>query len=194
MEAHIRVHTEYITQEVLHEYLKHYCDMYYIALETDAERPHFQGYVKFKSNYASLESLRNQLKKRLSQKGNKVYSISMARESRSRHIAYLKKEGNDPVLQYGVPVGDIRTANELVETFKVRSKMSPLEKLADGYSGGVDVKQIGTYIIREFKIQGKMIPDVRMMKRYIENIRIIKWPEVYRDNYLQEVERLFQVW
>lgn len=194
MEAHIRVHTEYITQEALKEYLGHYCDMYYVALETDASRPHYQGYVKFKPNYASLESLRNQLKKRLKEKGNKVYSISLARESRARHIAYLKKEGYDPLLQYGVPTTDLRTANELVETFKSRQKMSPLEKLADGYSGGTDVKDIGMYIIREFRTQGKMIPDVRMMKRYIENIRILKWPEVYRDNYLQEVERLFQVW
>lgn len=194
MEAHIRVHTEYISQEVLTEYLQHYCDMYYIALETDASRPHYQGYVKFKPNYASLESLRNQLKKRLKEKGNKVYSISAARESRARHIAYLKKEGYEPLIQHGIPIADQRAATELVETFKARQKMSPIEKLADGYSGSEDVKDIGLYIIREMKTQGRLVPDVRMMKRYIENIRILKWPDRFRDTYLQEVERLFQVW
>lgn len=192
MEAHLRVHTQYITGESLKDFLEHYCDQWYIALETDANRSHYQGYVKFKVNYVSAESLRNQLKKRLSDKGNKVYSISLARESKARHIAYLMKEGYEPFTKCGISVSDMQSARELVSQFKARQNLSPLEKLAYDYSGSPDIGDIVRYILNEFKHQGKMVPDVRMMKRYVENLRIMKWPEIYKDKYVEEVERLFQ--
>jgi hypothetical protein len=98
MEAHIRVHQEFIKPESLKEFLQTYCTRWYIALEVEASRAHYQGYISVKPEYRSLESLRRLLKKRLEEGsvGNKAYSISAARESMTRHIAYLMKEGYEP--------------------------------------------------------------------------------------------------
>lgn len=191
MDAHLRVHTDFISLSNLQSYIDRYCDKAYIAREEDATRPHYQGYVQFKFEYKNLESLRNLLKKNLSQKGNKVYSISLARESRYRHLAYMMKEGTPPVIQKNISILELKSAQELVDDFRRRQKMTPMEKLADSYSGDDSVENICKYIMEEWKHQGKMLPDPRLMKRYIQSIQFIKWPEVHQAKYLQEVGQLF---
>lgn len=191
MEAHLRVHTGFITLSNLVAYTDKYCTKVYMALEEDATRPHYQGYVRFDVKYKNLESLRNLLKKFLTEKGNKVYSISLARESMARHIAYLMKEGQEPVINRNISILDLNQARDLVTDFKKRQAMTSIEKLADSYSGSPDIKSICNYILSEWKRQGKMVPDIRLMKRYIQSIQFIKWPEEFQAKYLQEVSELF---
>jgi len=191
MEAHLRVHTEYISLSNLQAYTDKYCSKVYMVREEDAARPHYQGYVRFDVKYQNLESLRNLLKKYLTQKGNKVYSISLARESMARHIAYLMKEGGEPVFNRNISILDLNAAKDLVSDFKKRQAMTSMERLADSYSGDDKVESIAKYIMSEWRRQGKMLPDPRLMKRYIQTIQFIKWPEVHQARYLQEVAQLF---
>jgi hypothetical protein len=191
MEAHLRVHTEYISLANLISYTDKYCTKVYLVKEEDATRPHYQGYVRFDQKYQNLESLRNLLKKHLTQKGNRVYSISLARESMQRHIAYLMKEGQEPLVQKNISILDLKAAKDLVTDFKKRQSMTTMEKLADSYSGDDSVERIAKYIMEEWKRQGRMLPDPRLMKRYIQTIQFIKWPEVHQARYLQEVAQLF---
>jgi hypothetical protein len=87
---------------------------------------------------------------------------------------------------------DLKYSQELVQEFRKKQKMSPLQRLAYEYSGTDDIDEIVKYVLDESKKSGKMIPDVRMMKRYVENIRILKWPDKFQVEYLQEVRRLFE--
>jgi len=192
MEAHIRVHTEFITMSNLVSYTDKYCTKVYLVREEDATRPHYQGYVRFDAKYQNLESLRNLLKKFMpNHKGNKAYSISLARESMQRHIAYLMKEGNDPILSKNISILDLKAAKDLVADFKKRQGMTSMERLADSYSGDLSPNSICKYVMEEWKRQGKMVPDVRLMKRYIQTIQFFKDPDQFRAKYLQEVEQLF---
>lgn len=191
MEAHIRVHTDHITQDNMIAYMDTYCSKYYLVQENDATRPHYQAYCQFKPEYQNLESLRGLLRKKLTEKGNKVYSISLARESNLRHIAYLMKEELPPVKAVNISILELKEAQGLVKEFKTKQKMTSMERLAHEYTGDKDVKSICKYIMEEWKRQGKMFPDPRLMKRYVQNIQILKWPLHFQASYIQEVEELF---
>lgn len=195
-DVHVRVHTEFITQENLIEFLTTYCSRWYMARETDASRPHYQAFATFKPRYLNVESMRNQLKKRLNDrerdKGNKVYSISVARECMAQHIAYLMKEGQDPVSQEGISDDTLQTAQQLVKDFKRKQGMSTVQRLAYEYKGPInDVRAIGKYVIEESQKNGKLLPDMRLMKRYVESIQFYKDPKTYEAKYLDILENFF---
>ena len=191
MDAHLRVHTQFITQSNVIEFLDRYCTSYYLVREVDATRPHYQAMCRFKVEYQNLESLRNQLKKRLSEKGNKVYSISAQRESQMRHLAYLMKEGGEPVAKLGISVTLMTGAKELQADYEKKKKMTTVERLAYEYQGSTSVSDICKYVMEETKRSGKMLPDPRLMKRYIQNIQVLKWPEMFQRQYIDEVQNLF---
>jgi hypothetical protein len=101
------------------------------------------------------------------------------------------KEGQEPLVQKNISILDLKAAKDLVTDFKKRQSMTTMEKLADSYSGDDSVERIAKYIMEEWKRQGRMLPDPRLMKRYIQTIQFIKWPEVHQARYLQEVAQLF---
>ena len=86
IDAHIRVHKDWIELEHMIEYVKRYASRCILVEELEASRGHYQAYVRFNPDYANLESLRNLLRLRLKGKGNKVYSISLQREDQDLHL------------------------------------------------------------------------------------------------------------
>ena len=93
MEAHCRIHTEMISQDDLLTFVKETADRWYVVLESQATRPHYQMYVQFKTKYKSLNAMRNKVKKILSGEGNRAYSISEVKD-RIHLLCYLLKENN----------------------------------------------------------------------------------------------------
>ena len=55
-------------------------ERWYVVLESQATRPHYQMYIQFKTKYKSLNAMRNKVKKILSGQGNRAYSISEVKE------------------------------------------------------------------------------------------------------------------
>lgn len=190
MDAHIRVHMDWIELEAMIEYCKRYASRCILVKELEASRDHYQAYVRFKDEFKNLESLRNLLRIRLKGKGNKVYSISAQREDHISHFAYLLKEcvkdKREPLLMFGVSPLDIKEAELKCVEYQKRQKMNSFERLAEDFKGNInDPFELATYLLREFKAKGKMVPDVYLMRKYVDTIRYIKQPEQFEKDYIR---------
>ena len=194
IDAHIRVHKDWIELEHMIEYVKRYASRCILVEELEASRGHYQAYVRFNPDYANLESLRNLLRLRLKGKGNKVYSISLQREDHMSHYAYLLKEcvknNTQPILMFGISPMDIKEAELKCKDYQARQKMQPIERLAEDYTGQIDGKEIARYLLKVYKDKGKVVPDIRLMRRYVDTIMYIKDPERFENEYLWRFSQL----
>lgn len=189
MDAHVRVHKDWIELDQMLDFCKRYASRCILVHELEASREHYQAYVRFLPDYKNLESLRNLLRIRLKGKGNKVYSISAQREDCLSHYAYLLKEcvkdNKQPLLMFGVSPIDIKEAELKVKEYQSRQKMTSFERLAVDFTGNInDEEAVALFILREFKSKGKMVPDVRMMQKYVDTLRYINEPERFEQDYM----------
>lgn len=189
MDAHIRVHKDWIELDQLVEYCKRYATRCILVEELEASRDHYQAYVRFNDEYKNLESLRNLLRIRLKGKGNRVYSISAQREDHLSHYAYLLKEcvkdGKQPLLMFGVSPIDIKEAELKCKEYQSRQKMSSFERMAADFKGDIHQdEQVALYVLREFKARQKMVPDVRMMRKYVDTLQYIRDPDRFENAYM----------
>ena len=174
LEAQVRVHTEFVTQEELHKFFQAKTDRYYLVLEQDAKRPHFQAYAKFKPNYENINSLRNQLKRILSGKGNGAYSITPIKKSAEHLIAYLMKEPN--LIAHNLPQDLLSKAGAMYEEYQKVSKdphRPIIEVLYDQFPPRLDAytqEEIIDILIRYFHKVGKLQPDLYMLRKYVNTI------------------------
>ena len=174
MEAQVRVHTEFISQVELHKFFQDKTDRYYLVLEQDATRPHFQAYAKFKPKYENINSLRNQLKRILTGKGNGVYSISPLKKSAEHLIAYLMKEPN--LIAHNVPKDVLSKAEAMYEEYQKSSKdphRPIIELLYDQCPPKLNAytqDEIIDIIIRYFHKVNRLQPDLYMLKKYVNTI------------------------
>jgi hypothetical protein len=99
--------------------------------------------------------------------------------------------GAPPIMNKNISVFELQSAKELVDDYARRQKMTSIERLADSYGGASDHGSICKYIMDETKKQGRMLPDPRLMKRYIVSLQFIKWPEEFSRIYQAEVSQLF---
>lgn len=177
MEAHLRVHTQFISQEDLLCWIRKKCDSYYVALEEDANRPHFQAYVCFKPESQNMNSLRNSLKKLLTGEGNAVYSLRALKKPREHLVCYLLKE-NKPIARC-VEVGLMKQAELLQEEIlnskkSVKDKHRPImEQLLEEFPArgrAYSQAEMVSGIVRWFHKNGRMQPDMFMLGKYVRTM------------------------
>ena len=152
------------------------CDSYYVALEEDAERPHFQAYVRFKPEYANMNSLRNTLKKILSATGNAVYSLRPLKKPREHLVCYLLKE-NKPVARC-IEIELMKQAEllqeEILSKKVVKDKHRPImEQLLDEFpprGRAYSQAEMVSGIVRWFHKNGRMQPDMFMLGKYVRTM------------------------
>ena len=176
MELHLRVHTEFISQDTLCEWVRKYCESYYVALEEDAQRPHFQAYIKTKPDYKNVNSLRNSLKKLITSKGNAVYSLRGLKKPKVHLVCYLLKE-NKPIMKC-IEVGLLKEAEALQEeilskksnTDRHRPIMEQLLEVFPARGRAYSQEEMVSGIVRWFHDNGRMQPDMFMLGKYVRTL------------------------
>jgi hypothetical protein len=203
MEAQLRVHQEFIPQADMLKFIQDKCDEYYLVLEADATRPHYQAYVKFKSKYENINSLRNQLKKLLTGKGNGAYSISELKKPPEHLVAYLMKEEGH--IAHKVPKELLAKAEQVFEEFKQskkrRDNRTILEQLTDEFPPRLNAytqAEMVSTIIRYFHKNGKLQPDMYSLQKYIRTLcaqmDIDRYVRVAQHEYSDKFNTLEVMW
>lgn len=88
-EYQLRIHSLRRDDDIV-EWLRSRADAWYCAYESDANRNHYQMYIK--SKYKE-QSLRRYIKEELKLEGNRQYSLSLLRKEVKDLVCYLMKEG-----------------------------------------------------------------------------------------------------
>lgn len=175
MELHLRCHTGFVTQDKICDWIRKYCESYYVALEEDAERPHFQAYIKTKPEYQNVNSLRNSLKKILSGQGNAAYSLRGLKKPKVHLVCYLLKE-NKPIMRC-IEIGLMKEAEALQE--EIQSKKSTdrhrpiMEQLLEVFPArgrAYSQEEMVSGIVRWFAANGRMQPDMFMLGKYVRTL------------------------
>lgn len=177
MEAHLRVHTSFVSQDTLVSWVRDRADSWFVALEEDATRPHFQAYVKFKPKYENMNSLRNALKKILTGQGNGAYSLRDLKKAPEHLICYLFKENK--CISKSIPKDLLQAAQDLEVEIQVK-----MAKKADKHRPIIDQileqfpprgraysqEEMVSTIVRWFHQEGRMQPDIFMLGKYIRTL------------------------
>lgn len=183
MECQLRVHQEMISQEVLLQFLKDYCDRWYAVLEDDASRSHYQCYIQIKSKYKSLNSFRNIFKKVLNSTGNRAYSISELRETSVVLICYLMKEGN-LISQVGITPEEISLAESRQAEIQEARQKSAAKKPVSIVAQVLDLLpprkmsrfEIAPILLKFFLDRKKLVPDQGLFRRYLYTLELARDP------------------
>lgn len=182
-----------VSQDDVLEFLNTYAQCWYLVLETQANRPHYQAYVRFKDKYKSLQSMRNKIKKILSADGNRAYSCSELREEPYVMICYLMKENNlissHGILKEWISQAEAREVE--IKTVQKQSKKKPqtvlseiMDTLPPGHLSRFEIaKYVGAYFLR----RKKLIPDPNLFKKYVWTIQVNRQPELMMDFLREEV-------
>lgn len=174
MEAHLRVHTNFISQEDVVSWIKDKCESWYLALEEDASRPHYQAYVRFKPKFENINSLRNSLKKSLTGQGNAAYSLRGLKKPREHLVCYLLKE-NKPISKC-IELDLMKAAEALQQEIKAKAsdKHRPImEQLLDVFPArgrAYSQEEMVAGIVRWFHSNGRMQPDMFMLGKYVRTL------------------------
>ena len=178
MEAHVRIHTEMISQDDLMTFVKETAERWYVVLESQATRPHYQMYIHFKQKYKSLNSMRNKLKKILSDKGNRAYSISEVKD-RIHLLCYLLKE-NNTINTSNIPKDWMTQAAARQEEIVSRqSKSRPqtiLSQLEDVIPPNCNQNEMAKLMLKFFLSKKRLVPDPGLFKRYLYSIHLQRSP------------------
>lgn len=156
------------------DWVRDHCDSWYVAHEEDANRPHYQAYVRFKPKYENINSLRNQLKKVLSGSGNAVYSLRGLKKPREHLVCYLLKE-NKPVSK-SIEIEILRQAEALQAEIQSRTKdkhrpiMECLMDLFPPRGRAYSQDEMVDRIVRWFNTEGRLQPDMYMLAKYIRTL------------------------
>ena len=176
-------------------FIKTLGETYYVADEQNANRPHIQAYV-YMTKYKTLASLRDRLKKTLAIDGSLSYSVSALRETRIRYIAYLMKEGPGAFVASCSLDQDQAEAELLREAFiknppKDTRPQSIYQKIVHdiGNEHLVEPRDIARKMLMWFYDHGKLIPDERMLRRYVETYRFGRDPQAQADRIVEEMYR-----
>jgi len=174
MEAHCRIHTEMISQDDLLTFVKETADRWYVVLESQATRPHYQMYMQFKQKYKSLNAMRNKVKKILSGEGNRAYSISEVKD-RIHLLCYLLKE-NNTINTSNIPKEWMTQAAARQEEIVSRqSKSRPqtiIAQLEDAIPPGANQHEIAKLMLKFFLSKKRLVPDPGLFKRYMYSIHL----------------------
>lgn len=175
-------------------FIKSLGEEYYIACEQDAERDHIQAYV-YMTKYKNFASLRDRVTKVLGVKGNKEYSVSKLRKSKVEYIAYLMKEGPGAFIA-SCSLDQTQAEAELLrEAFiknppKARPQSIYQKIVYDiGNEHLVEPREIARKMLMWFYENGKLIPDERQLRRYVETYRFGKDPEKACDRIVEDMYR-----
>ena len=183
MEAHIRIHTEMISQDDLMTFVQETAERWYVVLESQAARPHYQMYIHFKQKYKSLNSMRNKLKKILSDKGNRAYSISEVKD-RIHLLCYLLKE-NNTINSKNIPKDWMTQAAARQEEIVSRqSKSKPqtiISQLEDVIPPNCNQHEMAKLMLKFFLSKKRLVPDPSLFKRYLYTIHLQRSPEACVD-------------
>lgn len=170
------MHTEYITSNTLCEWVRKYCDTWYIAHEEDANRPHYQAYIRTKPDYNNVNSLRNSLKKILTSSGNGVYSLRGLKKPREHLVCYLLKENK--LISKCIELELMKKAEELqAEILAARNNVDKhrpiIEQLLDEFpprGRAYSQDEMVSGIVRWFHANGRMQPDMFMLGKYVRTL------------------------
>ena len=179
MEAQLRVHTEYVDKAELLEWIKKRCTEYYVALEEDAERPHYQAYLKFDPKYANLNSIRTMFKKIVTGTGNTVYSLKGLKKPAEHLVCYLFKENKCVMSSVNKQLMDKAKTLEqdihakLEKRKSSSGKASIIDNLLDLFPPRArmyDQKEMVDKIVRWFHEEGRMQPDLYQLQKYLRTV------------------------
>jgi len=151
-------------------------DKWFVVLETQAARPHYQMYIQFKQKYKSLNSMRNKIKKILSGQGNRAYSISDVRD-RIHLICYLLKE-NNTINTNNIPKDWLEQAEKRQEEI-VQKKSKPqtiLAQLEQVIPPNCNQHEMAKIMLKFFLSKKRLVPDPGLFKRYLYSIHLQRSP------------------
>jgi len=183
MEAHCRIHTEMISQDDLLAFVQETAERWYVVLESQATRPHYQMYIHFKQKYKSLNAMRNKIKKILSGQGNRAYSISEVKD-RIHLLCYLLKE-NNLINSKNIPKVWLDDASKRQEEIVSRQQKSKpqtiLSQLEDVIPPNCSQHEMAKLMLKFFLSKKRLVPDPGLFKRYMYSIHLQRSPEACVD-------------
>lgn len=202
MECHLRVHQSACTQDVIEGFLREMSTRWYLVLEEDASRPHYQMYIQFKDKYKSLQSMRNKVKA-IAGTGNRNYSLSPLRKTPVDLICYLMKEGN-LLSSHSIPTkwledaerqqDEIRQAQETRDARRSSKPQSIVQMILESFPEDFDFSEepkaqvnIAKYVLRWFYDRKRLLPDPQMLRRYIYTISMYRGGATSMVDYLREM-------
>ena len=183
MEAHCRIHTEMISQDDLLTFVQETADRWYVVIESQASRPHYQMYIQFKQKYKSLNAMRNKVKKILSGQGNRAYSLSEVKD-RIHLLCYLLKE-NNTINSKNIPKDWLEQAEKRQEEIVSRQQKSKpqtiLSQLEEVIPPNCTQHEMAKLMLKFFLSKKRLVPDPGLFKRYMYSIHLQRSPQACVD-------------
>lgn len=172
-EYQVRIHSDPRRDDDVINWLKKRAEAWYLAYEKNANRAHYQMYMK--SKYKE-NSLRRYIKEELRLVGNRQYAISLLRKQPKDLVCYLMKEGDcvsKNICMSIVQEAELQ-ANEIQET-----KAKPASKFKTAVAqimetippGTTDENDIICYIYAFYWKRQRLIPDQIQINKYSRTIK-----------------------
>lgn len=172
-EYQVRIHSDPRRDDDVKNWLKSRADAWYLAYEKNANRSHYQMYMK--SKYKE-QSLRRYIKEELKLVGNRQYSISKLRKEPKDLVCYLMKEGE--CVSKNISVEIIQDAElqaqEIQETqAKPKNKFkSTVAQIIDTIPPGTtNESTIIVYVYAFYWKRQRLIPDQIQVNKYARTIK-----------------------
>lgn len=172
-EYQVRIHSDPRRDDDVKNWLKIRADAWYLAYEKNANRAHYQMYMK--SKYKE-QSLRRYIKEELKLVGNRQYSISKLRKEPKDLVCYLMKEGE--CVSKNISVEIIKDAeaqaSEIQETqAKPKNKFkSTVTQIMDTIPPGItDESTLTVYVYAFYWKRQRLIPDQFQINKYVRTVK-----------------------
>jgi hypothetical protein len=168
----VRIHSDSRRDDDVKKWLDSRGEQWYCAYEKNANRAHYQMYLK--SKYKE-QSLRRYIKEEFKLEGNRMYSISLLRKEVKDLVCYLMKEGDlvSKKISAEVVAQAEAQAKEIQDTKNPRTRpRTTVQKIMST----IDIddptpKQLRVYVYAYFYKNGKMLPDGFMVEKYVRTIQ-----------------------
>lgn len=171
-EYQVRIHSDPRRDDDVTNWVKSRAKHWYLAYEKNANRSHYQMYMK--SKYKE-QSLRRYIKEELNLVGNRQYSISLLRKEPKDLVCYLMKEGE--CVSKNISMEIIQAAETQAKEIQ-ETKAKPSSKFKTTVSqimdtipdGTTDISDIICYIYAFYWKRQRLIPDPTQINKYARTI------------------------
>ena len=171
-EYQVRIHSDPRRDDDVKQWLNSRAEQWYLAYEKNANRAHYQMYMK--SKYKE-QSLRRYIKEELKLSGNRQYSISLLRKEPKDLVCYLMKEGTcvDKKIDMTIVSEAEAQAEEIHETQakpKDRFKTTVQQIMDTITVDNPDQRQLRVFVYAFFWKKRRLLPDKFQIDKYVRTL------------------------